>query len=70
MVYVCTFGLENRLREKAVSSINLIRYGKSSGIEKDAAPEQVKVRMVSGDHVNTCRYIAVQAGIITKDEAE
>jgi magnesium-transporting ATPase (P-type) len=30
LTYICTFGLENKLRENALNSINLIRYGKSS----------------------------------------
>lgn len=29
MTYICTFGLENKLRENAANSINLIKYGKS-----------------------------------------
>lgn len=68
MTYVCCFGLENRLRENANSSINLIRYGKSN--PDASSPEQVKVRMVSGDHLDTCRYIAIQAGIIDEKESE
>lgn len=67
MTYICTFGLENKLRENALNSINLIRYGKSNA-DRDAQ-EQVKVRMVSGDHIDVCRYIAVQAGIIDEKEA-
>jgi len=70
MTYICTFGLENKLRENALNSINLIRYGKSN-TENEAKPDQqVKVRMVSGDHIDTCRYIAVQAGIIDEKEAK
>lgn len=30
---------------------------------------EVNVRMLSGDHIDTCRNIAVQAGIITEAEA-
>lgn len=62
MTYICTFGLENKLRENAKNSINLIRFGKTNP-DRDSQ-EQVKVRMVSGDHLETCSNIAVQAGII------
>ena len=68
MTYVCTFGLENKLRENANSSINLIRYGKSN--PDASSPEQVKVRMISGDHLDTCRHIAIEAGIIDEKEAQ
>ena len=68
LTYVCTFGLENKLRDNAQKSINLIRYGTSK--PEPSAAEQVKVRMVSGDHIDTCREVAVKAGIITKGEAE
>jgi magnesium-transporting ATPase (P-type) len=67
MTYICTFGLENKLRDNATQSINLIRYGKSKADRH--AQEQVKVRMVSGDHIDVCRYSAVQAGIIDEKEA-
>ena len=68
LTYVCTFGLKNDLRENAVSSISLIRYGISK--PNTTITDQVKVRMVSGDHIETCRRVALDAGIINKEEAE
>jgi magnesium-transporting ATPase (P-type) len=68
LTYVCTFGLKNDLRENAASSISLIRYGISK--PNTTITDQVKVRMVSGDHIETCRRVALDAGIINKEEAE
>lgn len=45
----------------------MIRFGKAVP-DKDTN-EQVKVRMVSGDHIETCRYYATEAGIISREEA-
>lgn len=68
MTYVCTFGLENKLRDNAKESINLIRFGQKNP-ENDPNPKsQVSVRMVSGDHIDTCRNIAGQAGIVNEKE--
>ena len=67
LVYVATFGLEDMLREEIVDSVQLIRKGyiMENEFEDDKNKDQVTVRMISGDHIETCRSIAVQAKIIT-----
>ena len=61
MIYLCTFGLEDPIRESVAESINLIarqRDGtKSSG--------GINIRMISGDHLFTCLTVAEKVGIIS-----
>lgn len=60
MIYLCTFGMEDPIRESVADSISLIarqRDGtKSSG--------GINIRMISGDHLLTCLNVAVKVGII------
>ena len=60
--YLCTFGMEDPIRESVTESINLIarqRDGtKSSG--------GINIRMISGDHLFTCINVAERIGIITE----
>jgi magnesium-transporting ATPase (P-type) len=49
-----------------MNSINLIRFGTSK--PDGSSPEQVKVRMLSGDHIDTCKFVALKAGIIDETE--
>ena len=62
MIYLCTFGIEDPIRESVLDSINLIarqRDGsKSSG--------GINIRMISGDHLFTCLSVAKSVGIISE----
>lgn len=60
--------MSNELRPNANTSINLIRYGKSEINANSVAG--VNVRMVSGDHLETCRKVAFDAGIVDRDEKD
>lgn len=65
LYYLGTFGLEDRLRPEIVEPISLIKYGHT-----DATAEtqpQVHVRLVSGDHLETCKIIALRSGILRND---
>ena len=63
-----TLGLENKLRELVKESINLIKYGvKVVDVEKKQK-NTVNIRMVSGDHIETCRWAALKSGIINEKE--
>ena len=62
LYYLATFGLEDRIRPEIDEPIALIKYGHT-----DAAadtPIQVNVRLVSGDHIETCKAIALRSGIL------
>jgi Ca2+-transporting ATPase len=74
LTYVGTFGLNDPIRDNAQTSVELIKFGKelNSFIKEDYENEQqfnisqeVNVRMISGDHIETCRKVAFDAGIIT-----
>jgi magnesium-transporting ATPase (P-type) len=63
LVYLCTFGLEDPLRESIQDTVQLIKFGNIAGI---GASSTVNIKMVTGDHIETARYVAVQAGIISE----
>lgn len=50
----------------------MIKYGqkKLPAQVKKGEKNSVNVRMISGDHLETCIYVARKAGIISKDEGE
>lgn len=66
LFYLGTFGLEDPLRPEINIPINLIKFGHT-----DTAAEtntQANVRMISGDHLETCKNVAVKAGIVKHNE--
>lgn len=68
LIYLATFGLLDPLRDNIVDGIQLIRYGRT--VQDPAEAEnQVNVRLVSGDHLETSREVAIRTGIISKAEA-
>lgn len=70
LIYIGTFGLNDPLRDRVEESIQLIRYGQLINTESpmNEASQQVNVRMVSGDHIETCRKVALMSSIISEDE--
>lgn len=89
--YLCTFGLENKLRLGVEEDVSLIKYGKrpdenekrellsgefeggrrgSENTQRRRKQNMVNVRMVTGDHFETARYVAHKAGIISKVEMQ
>ena len=69
MIYLCTFGLEDPIRPEVKESINTIKYGHST-----AAPDpdnvEVCLRMVTGDHLETAKYVAMSSGLLSPEEIE
>lgn len=73
LTYLGTFGLEDPLRPEVTNSIQLIRYGAVLGDKVDrskGAKNQVNIRLVSGDHLDTAITVAVQVGILTEAESK
>lgn len=71
LVYLGTFGLEDSVRDDVDKSIQLIKYGTLLGDHVDrkkGAKNQVNIRMITGDHLDTALYVALQVGIITEEE--
>lgn len=63
------------MRQNALSIVELIKFGKELNQFVDnndpdtdqqfSVSQEVNVRMLSGDHIETCRQVAFRAGIIT-----
>jgi len=70
LVYVSTFALKDPLRPNIEQSVQKIRYGRVFDQTADSnEPYQVNIRMMTGDHLQTARAIAIQCGIINDEEA-
>ena len=66
LIYLGTFGLEDPLREDIAKTINLLQYGQEVPEEKQ--PKAVTVRIISGDHIETAKRVAVEVGIVRQEE--
>ena len=66
MIYLCTFGFEDEIRENIDVSLNLIKFGNKDA-EKTEKPGVI-IRMVSGDHRDTCVSVALKSGLISQQE--
>lgn len=66
LFYLGTFGLEDPLRPEINKPINLIKYGHTDTNTETST--QANVRMISGDHLETCKNVAVKAGIVKPQE--
>jgi len=66
LFYLGTFGLADPVRSDIDKPVSLIKYGHTdAGL--DSAP-QVNVRMITGDHLETAKAVAVRAGIVSLNE--
>lgn len=70
--YIGTFGLRDPVRDNVMACVELIKFGRElkhlvvNDSEEDVQIcQEVNVRMLSGDHIETCRQIAYKAGIIS-----
>jgi len=75
LTYLTTFGLEDEIRDNTVvESIQLIKYGQiiEQNVEqvKKGQKNQVNVRMVTGDHIETAKAIALRVGIVSQEEKD
>lgn len=69
LIYLGTFGLADPLRENIESSVNLLQYGQHPA-PAGKQSKGVAVRIVSGDHLETAKRIAVEAGIVSAEEVD
>lgn len=73
LVYLGSFGLEDKVRGGVQEAIQLIRYGAIVGDQIDkskGARNQVNVRMITGDHLETAIQVAVEVGILSETESK
>ena len=67
LIYLGTFGLDDPVSFDVHRPIQMIRFGHNF----DAEPRdnnQVNVRMVTGDHIETAKYVALKTKIVNHDE--
>ena len=64
LIYISTFGLLDPLRDNIVDAVQLIKFGQLVQ-DPSEADKQVNVRMVSGDHLETSKAVAIATGVIT-----
>ena len=57
LIFIGVFALQDDLRDKVLRSVQYARKG------------NLTVRMVSGDNLETAKAVAIQAGIVTEEEA-
>jgi magnesium-transporting ATPase (P-type) len=62
LIYLCTFGLDDPCRVEIHKTVELIKYGNNHCTE---AVSSVNVKMLTGDHIETARFVALKCGIIT-----
>jgi magnesium-transporting ATPase (P-type) len=67
LTYLCTFGLVDPIREDIQLTVNAIRSADGPSGEKGNS--QVNIKMVTGDHIETARWVGIQSGIIEKEDA-
>lgn len=71
MTYLGSFGFHDEERADIKQTVQLIRYGMISGdVPAQEREEQVFVRLVSGDHEQACKRVAIQSGIVTSAQAD
>lgn len=67
MTYLCTFGLEDPVRNGLNSDVKRLQYGKDiADVDVSTSKAEVTVRILTGDHPETARHVAIEAGIITE----
>lgn len=74
LFYLCTFGLEDKCIPGLKGQVQKLRYGKEYGDANDiptsdSKNNQVNVRLLTGDHVETARKVGLDSGIITHSES-
>lgn len=69
LVYIGTFGLNDPIRDDILETISQIKHGKSSTdaslIEESGKAAQVNIKLVTGDHIETAKHVALQSGIVS-----
>jgi magnesium-transporting ATPase (P-type) len=64
-----TFGLNDPIRDDILNTIAQIKHGKcraSSQMEEAAGKAaQVNVKLVTGDHIETAKHVALACGIVS-----
>ena len=65
--FVGAFGLKDRLRPNVKSVVNAAQ-NVSQDPDAPKRPKYVNVRMISGDHFETAKAVAIKAGILNDED--
>ena len=68
LTYIATFALDDPLRDSIDESVQFIKYGQVGNLGDAVDGTQVNIRMVTGDHLETAKVVALRAGIITNEQ--
>lgn len=66
LTYICTFGLQDDLRSEANEAIMMLKYGSNTTIVDNQG--EVNVRILTGDHIETAKQVALRSGIIMQED--
>lgn len=59
LTYLCTFGLHDPIRVDIQSTVNAIRSADSDPSGEGSGSSQVNIKMVTGDHIETARWVGI-----------
>jgi len=59
LTYLCTFGLVDPIREDIQLTVNAIRSADSDPSAEGSGSSQVNIKMVTGDHIETARWVGI-----------
>jgi magnesium-transporting ATPase (P-type) len=65
LVYLCTFGLDDPVREDIADTVSMLKFGKDVKKEEKIEKKKgkhgsgVNIKMVTGDHIETARYVGL-----------
>lgn len=62
LIYLCTIGMEDPLRPDIEESISHLKFGQIE-VAPDAAND-VNIRILTGDHIDTAKYVGLRTGIV------
>ena len=68
LIYLGTFGLDDPVSDNVHKPIHMIRFGHNDDNIELRDNNQVNVRMVTGDHLETAKYVALKTNIVSLDE--
>jgi len=58
--------MNDLIRDHIQDPIHLIRYGYTDRDAESRDVNQVNVRMITGDHLETAKYVAKNSGIVSE----
>ena len=68
-IYLVTFGLEDPFRNDIVDHINEFKYENTLRSDGKASSLSMNLRLISGDHIETVKFVALHLGLISDEEA-